>query len=67
MFLNCPLEMDNNHLIEYEVFKKVNSLRDHHDDTYTHYDDQDQTTNGKKFTIRKKIKKKLDWIYRRGN
>ena len=51
--------MDNNHLIEYEVFKKVNSLRDHHDDTYTHYDDQDQTTNGKKITIRKKLKKNL--------
>ena len=49
--------MDNNHLIEYEVFKKVNSVREHHDDTYINYADEEQTTNGKKFTIRKKVKK----------
>ena len=51
--------MDNNHLMEYEVFKKVNSLREHHDDTYINYADEEQTTNGKKFTIRNKIKKNL--------
>ena len=65
MFLNCPLEMDNNHLIEYEVFKKVNSLREHHDDTYINYADEEQTTNGKKFTIRKKIKKNLTGLSKR--
>ena len=60
MFLNCPLEMDNNNLVEYEVFRKVNSLRDHHsgdDDTYTNYGDQDQTTNDKNLLFESKLKK----------
>ena len=46
MFLKCPLEMDNNTLVEYEVFKKVNSVRENQsgdDYTYTNYGDQDQT------------------------
>ena len=62
MFLNCPLEMDNNTLVEYEVFKKVNKLHDNHsgdDFTYINYGDQDQTKNDKKFTIRIKMKKNI--------
>ena len=55
--------MDHTTLVEYEVFKKVNSMSENHsgnNDTYTNYGDQDQNKNGKKFTIR--IKMKNHWL-----